>query len=192
MKALIDWLAAVAGKERAVEERRSGFVLVDKTPPAPVTEPHEPPAPPPISDEELYAKHPGQLPIRQASRSYSNKSPLVALLYRLMRDDVTPGVMEGAVQAALSHGDQPVQFTNGWLAQYAADIVERLTDDEDDEPHDKDVLSWVREEVWDFFEHWEQDDDHDIELAISKLIWIRQLLESKPVEEEPPEKYPLR
>src|SRR5690606_32015654 len=97
MKALIDWLAAVAGKERAVEERRSGFVLVDKTPPAPVTEvPHEPPAPPPISDEELHANHPGQLPIRQASRSYSNESPLVALLYRLMRDDVTPGVMEGA------------------------------------------------------------------------------------------------
>lgn len=151
MKALIDWLAAVAGKERAVEERRSGFVLVDKTPPAPVTEvPHEPP--PPISDEELYANHPGQLPIRQASGSYSNESPLVALLYRLMRDDVTPGVMEGAVQAALSHGDQPVQFTNGWLAQYAADIVERLTDDDEDD----------------------------------------ELLESKPVEEEPPEKYPLR
>lgn len=50
---------------------------------------------------------------------------LVSFIYELMRDHITPGVLESIVQNSL---DSEVYYTNGWLALYAEDIAKRLTD----------------------------------------------------------------
>lgn len=48
---------------------------------------------------------------------------LVAFLYDLLRDHVTPGVVEKIAQDATAE----TLFTNGWLARYAEDLATRLT-----------------------------------------------------------------
>lgn len=69
---------------------------------------------------------PGISPHMQALRERSGKvnsdSPLVSFLYELMRDHVTPGVVEGLVTGIA----QPCQFCNGYLASYAQDVADRL------------------------------------------------------------------
>ena len=81
---------------------------------------------------EIYDNNPKMLEIHLASGEYCSEDLMVALLYRLMRDEVTPGVVEGIVQDILRHKDEDtgevweVCFTNGWLAQYAANIIERV------------------------------------------------------------------
>lgn len=69
--------------------------------------------------------------MREKSGSITDNRPLVTFLYRLMRDDLTPGKVE---QIMLEAGiDEPVgtpktvTYTNGWLAQLAQDIAYRLT-----------------------------------------------------------------
>jgi len=52
-------------------------------------------------------------------------SALVSFLYDLLRDHLTAGQMERLVRNAHQAGD-PILFTNGWLALYAADVAERL------------------------------------------------------------------
>ena len=81
------------------------------------------------SKEEIYKDNPKMLEIHNASGQYCNDDIMVALLYRLMRDEVTPGVVEGVVQDIIHHKETEgdICFTNGWLAQYAANIIERLT-----------------------------------------------------------------
>lgn len=81
------------------------------------------------SKEEIYKDNPQMLEIHMASGEYCNDNIMVALLYRLMRDEVTPGVVEGIVQDIIHHKEDngDICFTNGWLAQYANNIIERLS-----------------------------------------------------------------
>lgn len=50
---------------------------------------------------------------------------LTAFLYELMRDLVPPGRLEALVRNA----EPDVVYTNGWLANYARDMAERLRAD---------------------------------------------------------------
>lgn len=61
--------------------------------------------------------------LRSRSGSVKMDSRLVAFLYELMRDHVTPGEVEAIVQGC---SDPNVVYTNGWLALYAADLAARL------------------------------------------------------------------
>jgi hypothetical protein len=61
--------------------------------------------------------------LRERSGSVNYNSCLVSFLYELMRDEVTPGRIEELVQnSAVSD----CQYTNGYLANYAIDIANRL------------------------------------------------------------------
>jgi len=53
-------------------------------------------------------------------------SRLVSFLYNLMRDHMPVGDVETLVQDAEDEPD--VIYTNGWLANYAADLADRLSD----------------------------------------------------------------
>ena len=48
---------------------------------------------------------------------------LASFLYDLMRDHLTPGMVEDLVQESV---DIEVAYTNGYLAQYALDMAKRL------------------------------------------------------------------
>jgi hypothetical protein len=68
--------------------------------------------------------------LRERSGNYHTNSPLVSFLYELMRDHLTPGVVEKIVLD--SRRDQSPWFlTNGWLAQYAEDLANRLLPEEE-------------------------------------------------------------
>jgi len=62
--------------------------------------------------------------IRERSGEVNSEDPLVSFLYILMRDHLPTGVVEGIMKDHVP--DQVVKFTNGWLANYAKDIAERL------------------------------------------------------------------
>lgn len=53
-------------------------------------------------------------------------SPLVNLLYSLLSAHVTPDALEKLVQELPPLGME-VQYTNGWLAKYAQNLAERIT-----------------------------------------------------------------
>ena len=64
--------------------------------------------------------------LRERSGSVNSKDPLVSFFYTLMRDHLTPGVIEGIISDIEEKVlNQEVLYTNGWLANYAKDIVER-------------------------------------------------------------------
>lgn len=65
--------------------------------------------------------------VREASGNIDSSDNLVKLLYTLMRDEITPGRMEGVLDRIAS--DARGQYTNGWLADYA-----------------KNIAAWIREE----------------------------------------------
>ena len=50
-------------------------------------------------------------------------SRLVGFIYDLMRDHVTPGVIEEVLK---QQAESDIDYTNGWLAQYANDVAQRL------------------------------------------------------------------
>jgi len=62
--------------------------------------------------------------LRQRSGTVNSEDPLVSFLYELMRDHVTPGDIEKVLQHSEDKGE--TQYTNGWLAEYAKDIANRL------------------------------------------------------------------
>lgn len=67
--------------------------------------------------------------IREASGSVDSTEDhrLVSFLYELMRDHLPPGIVEGIMMNVMaSEPDEVVHFTNGWLAEYAAHMAERL------------------------------------------------------------------
>lgn len=65
--------------------------------------------------------------IIEASGSYVKRDRMVSFLYELMRDHLTPGKVEEIVRHVLAE-DSDVYYCNGWLAKYAAYIVDRLTE----------------------------------------------------------------
>lgn len=65
-------------------------------------------------------------PIRIRSGSVTSDDPLVSFFYVLIRDHVTPGIIEEVIKRARVDGGEN-EFSNGWLATYAKDIASRLT-----------------------------------------------------------------
>lgn len=62
--------------------------------------------------------------MRVRSGSVDSEGALIAFLYTLLRDDVTPGRIEEIMVDVQSVGI--TEFSNGWLARYAEDIAARL------------------------------------------------------------------
>ncbi len=66
--------------------------------------------------------------LRQESGSINNHRQIVAFLYILMRDHITPGTIESLVTQSNNPLGKELLFTNGWLAQYAENIANRITE----------------------------------------------------------------
>ena len=65
--------------------------------------------------------------IRERSGNVDSGDPLVVFLYLLMRNHLPTGVVAEVVkEAELVGPDEPSQFSNGWLAEYAKDLATRL------------------------------------------------------------------
>jgi hypothetical protein len=62
--------------------------------------------------------------LRDRSGTICSDDKVVALLYVLMRDHVTPGVVEELVRTYCH--DFSTIYTNGYLAKYAKDLANRL------------------------------------------------------------------
>ncbi len=63
--------------------------------------------------------------LRTLSGSIDINSKLTSFLYELMRDYLPVGTVESIVRNST---DPDVKYTNGWLALYAANLAQRLTD----------------------------------------------------------------
>lgn len=61
--------------------------------------------------------------LKEESGNIISEDKLVSFLYELMRDKITPGVVEELVN---NSQQTPVEFTNGYLANYAKHLAERL------------------------------------------------------------------
>jgi hypothetical protein len=61
--------------------------------------------------------------VRKRSGSVNINSKLVSFLYQLMRDHLPAGEVERLVRES---EDPDVFYTNGWLANYAEDLANRL------------------------------------------------------------------
>lgn len=59
------------------------------------------------------------------SGSVVHEGKLVSFLYELMRDHLPPGKVESIVRNAQLE-DSPIYYSNGWLAEYAKDLCNRL------------------------------------------------------------------
>jgi len=55
-----------------------------------------------------------------------SKDPVVAFLYLLMRDRLTPGAVESIMEQVEPAKGQRYRFTNGYLARYSKNIRNRL------------------------------------------------------------------
>ncbi len=62
--------------------------------------------------------------LRERSGTVTSNDRLVSFLYILMRDHVTPGIVEEIVLKHIT--EDTAVFTNGWLAKYAEDVAERV------------------------------------------------------------------
>jgi len=62
--------------------------------------------------------------VRERSGNVSSSDPRIAFLYLLMRDHLPCGVVDSLITQV--NNDTEKLFTNGWLAQYAADLVRRV------------------------------------------------------------------
>jgi len=68
------------------------------------------------------------LDLRARSGSVRSSDPLVSFLYTLMRDHMTPGEVEAILQEDVEKcAGKEVEYSNGWLANYAKDLAKRLT-----------------------------------------------------------------
>ena len=73
--------------------------------------------------DDTYVDSKAQKHLRRASACVDINSKLTSFLYELMRDHVTPGKVQELVQDAQV---AEVQYTNGWLAEYAHYLAGRL------------------------------------------------------------------
>lgn len=64
--------------------------------------------------------------LRERSGLFEADDALISFLYTLMRDHLPTGAVERLVRESLDERGESVQYTNGWLAQYAQDLARRL------------------------------------------------------------------
>jgi hypothetical protein len=64
--------------------------------------------------------------LRERSGSVDTNSDLVSFFYELMRDHLSAGTVETIAINSNSYGEGKWALTNGWLANYAKDLVKRL------------------------------------------------------------------
>ena len=62
--------------------------------------------------------------MKDRSGNVSSHSKLVSFLYELMREDIPVGRIEELVRNSID--DIETMYTNGWLANYAIDVANRL------------------------------------------------------------------
>jgi hypothetical protein len=70
--------------------------------------------------------HNGQLRKASGNVRYPGSDWLTSFLYELMRDEVTPGNVETIVRHIEEETEGDVVYTNGWLAEYAKHLADRL------------------------------------------------------------------
>jgi hypothetical protein len=63
--------------------------------------------------------------LRKRSGSVDGNRKIESFLYELTRDHVSVGVIETVLR---SSKDSNCEFSNGWLAEYAKDVSNRLKD----------------------------------------------------------------
>jgi hypothetical protein len=61
----------------------------------------------------------------ERSSEFETSSRLVAFLYELMRDHVTPGILENIMRSTDGEATG-YRLSNGYLAMYAEDLMRRL------------------------------------------------------------------
>jgi len=64
--------------------------------------------------------------VRERSGCFRSRSRVTALLYLLIRDEIPCGVLEDYVTKVCEHEEEYITFTNGWIAEYAHDLEQRL------------------------------------------------------------------
>jgi hypothetical protein len=69
--------------------------------------------------------------MRDASGQVTDTRRLVAFLYVLMNNHLTPGAVEDIMHSHVEAVEPGVEraYTNGWLTKHAQDIAKRLRDD---------------------------------------------------------------
>jgi hypothetical protein len=77
-------------------------------------------------DERMQAENEA---MRDASGEVDDNRRLVAFLYVLMNQYITPGAVEELMHRhiELNEKGEECLYTNGWLAQHAQNIAERLS-----------------------------------------------------------------
>lgn len=64
--------------------------------------------------------------IRKASGEVGDERPLVSFLYILARDYLPIGVIEEIIVEHLIVAEPGSEFTNGWMANWAQNLADRL------------------------------------------------------------------
>ncbi len=64
--------------------------------------------------------------LRERSGKITNNSKLVCFLYILLRDKFPAGVLEEIINTEISKTGEDIEYTNGYLANYAQDLADRL------------------------------------------------------------------
>jgi len=70
--------------------------------------------------------------LRKITGDVTYSDPLTSFLYQLMRDELPSGTVEKMVNDVASEAGKDIIFTNGWLAQYANNLAERITNAKQD------------------------------------------------------------
>ncbi len=77
-------------------------------------------------DRKDYEKR-SVISLRERTGNVSSSSKLVAFIYQLLGDYISPSDIERCVLDNTGPDSDKFIFTNGYLANYAKDIVERLS-----------------------------------------------------------------
>lgn len=77
-------------------------------------------------DRKAYETH-ATLSLRERSGNVRSPNKFVSFVYQLLRDHVSPSDIERCVLDSIGPDSNVTTFTNGYLANYAKDIVERLS-----------------------------------------------------------------
>lgn len=104
--------------------------------------------------------------MREESGSVDSADPLVCFLYVLGRDALPLGTVEELVRRMTFGGVW--QFTNGWLAEWAKDLAERLSPERE---RARDVAFGIERTFRE-----KAEDDETVEIDVGTLReWIEQL-----------------